>query len=381
MVADHADKFAASLENAVGCRVKVLTELKADARELRGMSLMEQAREYVRVHRIRVSDPGNKLLIAGAALAHRLGGDADRSSELLAPGMHSTSDFANILANVANKRLLESYETTPRTFMPWTREIDLPDFKTAKITRRTALPTMGLVSEGAKFQYVSFGDTGEDYALGTYGFLVAITRQTVINDDLRALDELPDAIGMAAADTESDVVYAVLTNNAALADAVALFHATHVNVADGTPAVVGAPSIINIGGMGTMLGLQTENSRPLNLELEHIVIPKTLEFGTQQIFANFQAATVATARPGTLMALRDNIHAEGRLDLTSTTAWYGFASPRRAAVIARGHLDGQSGPLVERKDGWDVDGIELKGRNDFGAGAVGYHGGVYNVGV
>ena len=41
-------------------------------------------------------------------------------------GAMTTSDFPNILANVANKTLRQAYEAAPRTFVPFCRQVTAP---------------------------------------------------------------------------------------------------------------------------------------------------------------------------------------------------------------------------------------------------------------
>ena len=168
----------------------------------------------------------SKMEVASEALGMRAGA-----------GYHSTSDFPSILANVANKTLRAAYDSTPRTFTGWARRATIVDFKPVHRTQLGGAPDLQRVLESGEFSYGTIGEGKEVYALATYGRIVAITRQTLINDDLDAFTRIPSAFGAAAADLESDIVYSILTANAAMGDGVALFHATHANL--GTAAVIG----------------------------------------------------------------------------------------------------------------------------------------------
>jgi hypothetical protein len=44
---------------------------------------------------------------------------------------HSTSDFGNILLDVANKALIQGWDEAQETFEQWTKKGQLSDFKTA----------------------------------------------------------------------------------------------------------------------------------------------------------------------------------------------------------------------------------------------------------
>ena len=87
------------------------------------------------------------------------------------------------------------------------------------------------MSESGEFKRGSIGEARERYRVETYGRVVGITRQTLINDDLDAFTRLPAMYGTAIATLESDVVWAILTSNAAMGDGTALFHASHKNLA------------------------------------------------------------------------------------------------------------------------------------------------------
>ena len=126
---------------------------------------------------------------------------------------HSTSDFGNILLDVANKAILLGWEENEETFEKWTKKGQLSDFKTAHRVGLGAFPSLRQVREGAEYKYVTLGDKGETIALATYGELFSITRQAIINDDMNMLTDVPMKFGRAAKATVGDLVYAVLIDN------------------------------------------------------------------------------------------------------------------------------------------------------------------------
>jgi phage major head subunit gpT-like protein len=58
-------------------------------------------------------------------------------------------------------------------------------------------------------------DRGVNLVLATYGKIFPITRQAIINDDLGAFTKVPAKMGTAAKRTIGNLVYAILTSNAA----------------------------------------------------------------------------------------------------------------------------------------------------------------------
>jgi hypothetical protein len=71
---------------------------------------------------------------------------------------------------------------------------------------------------------------------------------------------------------------------------------------------------------------------------------------------------------------------EPRLDAASTTAWYMVADPTQIDTIEYCFLEGQAGVYFETRQGFEVDGIEMKARMDFAAAAIDYRGLQKNAG-
>ena len=65
----------------------------------------------------------------------------------------------------------------------------------------------------------------------------------------------------------------------------------------------------------------------------------------------------------------------------SGTAWYLAASPDQIDLVLYGFLEGQAGPFVESRVGWDIYGLEIKCRHDFVAHVVDFRGLYKNAGA
>ena len=70
-----------------------------------------------------------------------------------------------------------------------------------------------------------------------------------------------------------------------------------------------------------------------------------------------------------------------RLDAVSATAWYLAADPSTLDTIEYSFLESEPGPVIETRAGFDVEGVEIKVRLDFGAGVVDHRGLFKNAGV
>ena len=146
---------------------------------------------------------------------------------------HSSSDFGQILIDVAHKSLLKGWETATENFDQFTSRGILTDFRAAKRVGLGEFGYLPQVSEGEEYTYGTIGDEGEQVALATYGQLFSITRQAIINDDMHLLTTIPSKMGQAARATIAKLVFALLTGNAIAQDGKALFDASHKNTLTG----------------------------------------------------------------------------------------------------------------------------------------------------
>lgn len=336
--------------------------LPGDAREFRGLSLIELARHALG-REGRGASGMSKLEVATEALLGRA-------------GLHSTGDFPFILANVANKVLRRSYETTPRTFTAWARQRSLADFKPVSVTQLAGAPSLVAVPESGEFTYGTVGEGREVYALLTYGRIVGITRQVVINDDLDAFTRLPAAYGAAAADLESDIVYSIFTGNPAMADGQSLFHASHGNL--GTAGAISEASLSEAYRLfGAQRGLE---GRLIGVLPRFVIVPP----GARSVEArkHVTATTPDSVAGVNAFAGRLEVVEEPRLIAASgPDPWFLAADPARIDTVEYAYLDGQQGVYTEVRQGFEVDGIEIKARHDFAAKAIDWRGLYRNAGV
>ena len=294
--------------------------------------------------------------------------------EVAAKAMHSTSDFPLILGEVMNKRLRAAYQTSPRSFTAFSRRSDVSDFKTVNTLALSGAPDLEEIKESGEYTYGSMGEEGQSYKLKTFGKIISITRQALINDDLSAFTRIAPAFGASAAEKETEIVYGLLTSNVKMSDNLALFHATHKNL-----GTAGALSETTLSEARKMLRKQTglKDTRPLNLMAEYLIVPAALETLAEKILTAVLAEATANVN---VFANKLKLIVEPRLDAASDTAWYLAASPSRIDTIEYGYLSGSEGVYTEIENGFDVDGVKIKARLDFAAGVVDFRGLFKNAG-
>lgn len=325
-------------------------KLDGDAVHFRGMTVLEVARSVLEADGVDTRGM-NKMDLAARAL-------------------HTTSDFPNILAAVSGKTLQKGYAAEQRTFALFALRNDAIDFKSKSSLILGEGPSLDKVNEKGEFTRGTMAEGKEAWALATYGKVIGVTRQALINDDLGAFTRIPFMLGAAGVRLENDTVWGILIANAALADSVALCHATHKNLGSGT-----AFGIDSLGAMRKRFRQQKglDGKQTLNLEMKTVAVCSALETKAEQLLTTLIAATQASnAVPTALRSLQ--MVTEPRLDAISDTVHFGFTDPAQQESIEYGYLSGQEGVYLEQRIGFDVDGIEIKARHDFGAKAVNFRG-------
>ena len=329
------------------------------ARDWRGLSLIEMARSFLESEGVRVKGLGR--------------------DEIATRALHSTSDFPQILAGVTNRTLREAYEAAPRTYQAISRRATVADFKAVQRLQLGEAPQLEKVNELGEFKRGTIGEAKETYRVETYGKVVGITRQVLINDDLDAFTRVPSLFGTAAATLESDVVWSIFTSNPNMADGKTLFHAGHSNLA-GTGTAL---DVANLAKARTAMSRQTglDGKTVLNIRPSFLVVPTSLELAAEQLLAqNLVPAKSTDVVPANIRSLV--VVSEPRLDPASgAVPWYLVASPAAIDTIEYAFLEGQEGVFIETRMGFDVDGVEIKARLDFGAKAIDWRGLYKNPGV
>ena len=361
-VRDETQTRMAGIEEAIANRLDARSQLTDNGRQFRGMSLLEIGREHL--ERSGVNTRGlDRMTLASRIMQHRSG------------GMQGTSDFASLLGNVANRRLRSAYGENAGSYRVWARRApNAPDFKSMSVVQMSGAPDLLQVNEHGEFTYGVLKDGKETYGLLTYGRIISLSRQAMVNDDLRGFDRSVTAFGYSAMRLENRTVYAQLTANAALADGTALFHADHANLATGGGSALSTTSLTTMRtAVRKQKGLQSEE---LNLVPSYLIVPAALEQTAYQLtssnYVPAQPSNVNEFRTGGRTALEPVI--EPVLDANSATAWYAAASSTQVDTVEYCFLDGNEGPVIESEIGFEVDGMQLKCRHDFAAKAIDFRG-------
>ena len=325
------------------------------AREYRSYSLLEMTRQYLDSRGVNTRGMSK--------------------TELVQRGFHSTSDFPLLFSNLAGKTLDAAYQEEPHTWKPIARQRNLPDFKNANDLIVAGALTPELLLEGGEYKAGTLVEDQHTWNLSTYAKKITLTRQAIINDDLSAMERVPEMLGRGFRRLESNIIWALITGNAVTSvDGVALFNAAHNNVA-------GSTLTIAVAGMNTArkaMRKQTDLAgNTINLMPKYLMVPTDLESTALQfLFPTGFAPTARTGDNGPVVNAQSagmELIVEPRLD-GAADVFYLAASPGSVEGIVYGYLAGEEGPTVTTTEKRDPDGVELLARFDFGAAVKDFRG-------
>ena len=359
IVRDEGDSLRDGIEEALLHRYKPDDfKLTDKGREFRGLSLMEIGADFHSRAGVKLRGL-DKMERAGVFLGLTRAG-----------GMLGTTDFPNILANIATKTLRKGFELAPSSWRNYCSVGTLPDFKSATRVALGEAPQLLKVLPSGEITRGAIGEAAESIALSTYARIIAINRQTIVNDDLQAFTRVPSLYGFAAADLISTTVVAILTANAAMADTVALFHTTHANIGAAAPTIGDAGLAEMKLAMRVQKGLDAVQI--VGVPAKGLIVPAALENTAKKYLVSLTSPTQPSEVNTHFNTL--TLSVEPKLDAASATKWYGHADPNQMDTIEVAFLEGQEGPFVETRMGFEVDGVEIKCRQDVGAKAIEYRG-------
>jgi hypothetical protein len=342
-----------------------------DAGEFRGLSLLELARQVLEQAGRQVRGLDKMRLVAEAFTVR-------------GAITQSTSDFAVLLENVMHKVVQAAYATTPDTWSRFCATSSVSDFRAHNRYRLGSFGSLDSLNANGEFKRKSIPDAEKaSITAATKGNIINVSRQMIVNDDMNAFSSLSSKLGRAAKLSVEVDVYALLALNSGLgptqSDSQPLFHANRSNV--GTGAALSAAAI---DADRVVMASQKDSSLNEYLDLRPAILLLPVGLGGQARVINASqydpdtVANKAQMKPNVVVGLFRDVVDTPRL---SGTRRYLFADPSTAPVIEVAFLDGQQEPVLETKDGWDVDGAEIKVRLDYGVGAVDYRGAVTNAGA
>lgn len=359
---DNPEVRAGWMADALYTRVNPTHQPNEAARQYVGLTIPEMGREILRLRGISTTG-----LSADAVISRALG------------GMHTTSDFAMILGDTVGRTLRQAYGSVPSGVRRLARQTTARDFRAKHSVQLSEAPTLEKVNEHGEFKAGTMAEASESYALDTFGRIIGISRQALVNDDLGAFTDLSRRFGIAAADFEAQFLVNLLTKDAGagpiMSDDAALFHASHANLA-GSGAALSEDTL-----SAARLALRMQkglSGTPIDVTPKYLLVPAALETKAEKVLAAITATTTGDVNPH---AGKLELVVDSRLDAVSATRWYVAGDPATIDGLEYAYLEGAPGPQIDSRAGFEVDGVQVRVRLDFGAGFVDWRGWYANAGA
>jgi hypothetical protein len=254
----------------------------------------------------------------------------------------SSTSFSDLLSDSANKTLLAAYNAVPSVARVIARALTAKDFKIHKGIRLTGDLVFKKVENGGEITHGKLGEGSYSYSVDTFGRMIGLTRQDLINDDMGAFMQLPQMFGRGAALAVEQAFWALVIANTGT-----FFGSGNANY------ISGATTVLSIDGLSEAVQALEEqvnqDGNPVALQGKYLVVPPALKATAQQLYVSTNIiAGTATAKQGA-----SNIHA-GSYEPLSTAylkaaakVWYLFGDPADVAAFGIAWLNGVQEPVVE----------------------------------
>lgn len=331
--------MAGGSENGIAAMLLCRNGLEAAAVESYGEQVVEHARRC-----------RNKSLVDICAMALTADGRdvGNMGRHEMIKASFSTVSLQNAFGNAINRSLMQSYTEANSTWRAFANIQPAADFKTQTGIRPSFVGNMEQVAPDGNLKHGTLAESTYDWNVDTFGKILKVTRQDVINDDLGFLNQTAPGMAKMAARGLNDLVWGKI-----LANGGSFFASGHGNLLDS-----GAPSALDATSLALAIRMmrQQRDAQHNDLDIQPIVlvVPPELEQVGKALLNSEYIQKLATAEGPTGNTLKAalTLQVESRLSNTakfstgSTTAWYLFAGPADAPVIV-GFLDGNQSPTVE----------------------------------
>lgn len=295
----------------------------------------------------------------------------------------STASLPTILGNVANKHILAGYMEEDPTWREFAEIKPTNNFYQQTHMRMLDNLEYEEVGSGGEIHHGTLGEETYTTQLKTFGKMLGLSRQQIINDDAGAFADLRPRLGRGAAKKFLTVFWTAFLNNSAF------FTAALTNYITGSTTNLGTDGV----GLGLMVAAFRQMTSPTadglkrvgqDLNPTKILVPPELEANAGINYRNQNLGSVANSSAN-IYQNRFRPVVQWRLSNSSftgysTTAYYLFGDDVKPMCVT--FLNGQQAPTVQSTEAdFDILGILFRGFHDFSCDKSEYLAGVKSKGA
>ena len=281
----------------------------------------------------------------------------------------STISLSGILSNVANKTMLAAYTAVESVVAMFCAETDVNDFKEVTRYRLTGTGVFEKVGPDGELKHAGLSEQAYTNKVETYGRMIALTRQMMINDDLGAFLQIPRIIGRMSALKREEAVFELLLSNPAT-----FFSVGNKNFISGAATNLSIDALTQ--GEQLFLDQTDTDGKPILLSPAVLLVPSALKVTAQVLMTETrinETTTTDKGKPATnphvgkwKPVATPYLNSQG-FSGSSAKAWYLFANPADVAAMEIAYLRGKRTPTIESGDtDFNTLGMQWRGYFDFG---------------
>lgn len=294
----------------------------------------------------------------------------------------TAATLPNLLGSSADKIASTIYQALPSTALRVAKILSASNFREHVGIRLTSSrQTFEEVGGAGEIAHGNLEESTHTYKIATYAKMFSVTRQSIINDDLGLLNEIPRLIAIGAMQKLESIFWALVSANSG-----SFFSDGNNNALTTALGETGLGSAVAL-----MRRLTNEEGEPLAVTPKYLVVPPELETTADGLFASNNvviAGDTDTSRTsGNVFAGKYEPVVVPHLSNSnytgySLTRWFLLADPSTVAAFAVAFLDGRRTPTIETQDAdFNTLGIQMRGYHDFGSAQVDSSGGIMSTGV
>ncbi len=290
----------------------------------------------------------------------------------------TTVSLSNVLGNTANKAMNAAYEAQAVAWKLIAAVRSHSDFKAVTRVRLDSTGAFKKVGQDGELKHVGLSEGAYTNQLATFGAIIALTRQMMINDDLQAFLEIPRLLGRMSAIRIEELVFVTLLSNPG-----SFFSGGNGNLLTGAGSAFGVAALT--ASEAAFDNQVDSNGKPILTVPDRVLVPTTLKTPAAIMYKD----TTLVTTTDTQLYSADNPHAGKYMPVVSpylnntaikdqdgaaitgqsSTAWYQFANPAVRAAIAVAFLNGQETPTIQDAEtDFSTLGRQWRAFHDFGVG-------------
>lgn len=285
-----------------------------------------------------------------------------------------TSSFDQVLGDAVTRRMLAHYKVPMDRYNSWrkiAKVVPINDFRTQHRTRIGGYGALPIVGEKDPYSPMTTpSDEEATYAVEKRGGTEEVSLESIVNDDVGAIREIPSLLSNAAQRTLARFVFDFIRLNPTLYDSVAWFHATHNNL--GSSALSAAT--LSVGRLAILKMTEAGSAEQIGIPPINLLVSFDSE---ETAFNLFQRTTEND--PTFLQRSKLNIIAPWYW--TDANDWALLCDPEELSSIEIGFFGGREEPDLFTQDSptsgslFTHDKITYKLRHIYGGAVVNYRGG------